>query len=85
MIGPRYCLYRAFNSEGALLYIGRSGRVEHRIREHEKYTPWATEVARWDVTECSDWWDALHSERDAIETESPLYNVMFNTSRGTAA
>lgn len=85
MSGPRCTIYRAFDGNGVLLYIGRSTRVEARLREHEKYAPWASQVARWEVTECADWWDALSAEREAIEAEAPLYNVMFNTNKGTAA
>lgn len=85
MTRQRDHIYRAYNAEGVLLYIGRTIYPERRIAEHVKTSPWGLEVACWDITECDTWWDALHGERRAIETERPLYNVMFNTNRGTAA
>jgi predicted GIY-YIG superfamily endonuclease len=67
-------LYRLFNAEGALLYIGISFDPAHRAHSHSGDKPWWNEVAdRQEV-----WFEnrraAEDAERTAIVAESPRYN-----------
>lgn len=75
--GPT-ALYRFFDSEGRLLYVGISMDVQKRwkVHETERATTWWPRVDRRTV----EWFDtrneALAAEVTAIKKESPLHNVM---------
>ena len=70
------CLYRLFDKKGTLLYVGVTGRVRARMKQHARKQPWWPEVA----TRKTVWYGsrptALANERLAIRTESPLYNFI---------
>lgn len=67
-------LYRCYNSENVLLYIGCTGEVERRLKEHSRSSPWGKDVARVDVEEVSES-RALEAERKAVIEGKPLYNI----------
>lgn len=72
--GPT-ALYRLFDANGRLLYIGTSIEPERRFREHRKTAKWWPQVARREV----EWLEvngmaALHAELAVITAESPLWN-----------
>ena len=73
--GPS-CLYRYFDAEGRLLYVGIAKDPDKRRREHANRSPWYPLAA----TRTLEWFDdrdaALRGERHAIRDESPLYNVV---------
>lgn len=74
-------VYRFFNAEDDLLYIGQSQRMLTRIREHELCTPWFDEVTQITVqTTSAEDLDSV--EREAIRNERPRYNVVHNTGLG---
>jgi predicted GIY-YIG superfamily endonuclease len=71
-------LYRFFNAEGQLLYVGITHRLRHRWREHAR-----TYAATWWPKAASrtvEWYpnriEAQRAEQEAIKAEAPLYNVM---------
>lgn len=71
---PPTALYRLFNAEGGLLYVG-IGDLKARLTAHAREKPWWPEVARKTVE-----WHPSRSEAEiaellAIRTEHPLYNV----------
>lgn len=73
---PRTCaLYRFFDDDGVLLYVGITVNLQTRLRTHAR-KGWHTATRRITV----DWFDtteaARDAERHAIKTERPLYNVM---------
>jgi DNA-directed RNA polymerase specialized sigma24 family protein len=71
----RTALYRLFDTEGRLLYVGIAFDPADRWRGHASTKSWWHEVARREV----EWRDtrsaALRAEAEAILTERPLYNV----------
>jgi predicted GIY-YIG superfamily endonuclease len=75
-------LYRHFDKNGTLLYVGVSMTVTTRMSQHEVAAPWIRQVA----TITLDWFgsrsNALLAEEFAIKTEKPLYNVTHNLSNG---
>jgi predicted GIY-YIG superfamily endonuclease len=71
-------LYRFFDSRGDLLYIGVTNRIPRRLDEHHENKPWYHEVAQVKVEHLSDRDTALRTEKAAIETEHPKYNVVHN-------
>lgn len=72
----RTALYRLFDAEGALLYVGITVNVEQRWTEHERAKPWWPQVAEKRV----EWFEnrplALTAELQAIKTERPIHNVV---------
>ncbi len=68
-------LYRHFDAEGLLLYVGVSLRPLGRLCEHRDSSHWVRSIAR--VT--MEWFDsrpeALAAELRAIQTEGPAHNI----------
>lgn len=76
-----YTLYRFFDADGALLYVGRTVNAGRRWREHEKRAPWFDEV-KTVTREILATAEALAlAERQAITTEQPLHNIALNAGR----
>lgn len=82
-------VYRCFDADGQLLYIGCAHDVEERIYKHRTTFSSLTSVTlrlrmdRYEAVEFPDLASARRAERDAIEREQPLLNVHHNR-RGAA-
>jgi excinuclease UvrABC nuclease subunit len=67
-------VYRLFDAEGSLLYVGLTCDPDGRWRQHSHQKPWFKSVDRHTV----EWHDtrieARRAEVVAIKTEGPLYN-----------
>lgn len=72
----RTALYRFFNADGALLYVGITEHLGIRWNTHAKKQPWWPQVARQTV----DWHEtralAEKAETAAIKAEQPKYNII---------
>lgn len=66
-------LYRHFNKDGDLLYIGVSLSPFYRTKQHQK-APWHDEIATIKLEHYPDRISALEQELAAIKSENPLYN-----------
>lgn len=71
---PHY-VYRLYDLEDRLLYIGATYSVKLRMEHHRYQTPWFSEVARVEAETFPTRRDAFTAEARAIYAESPLYNV----------
>lgn len=70
-----HVLYRMFDKNGTLLYVGRTAHPAERFKAHKYTKQWWSQVARIDLQHCANH-DALEqAEREAIQGEWPLYNV----------
>lgn len=71
----RTAVYRLFDANGELLYVGCSLNPPARCEKHSKHKPWWHEVA----DRADEWHDtraeAEAAEKLAIQTENPKYNV----------
>lgn len=67
-------LYRHFNTDGTLLYVGITNHIETRTKQHKRSSSWFSEVASTTVEDLPSRDHALALERVAIEHESPLHN-----------
>lgn len=68
-------VYRLYDAEDRLLYIGLTGAPRQRWKDHRKEMLWWREVAfKW-ITWHETRWDAGEAERAAVEAERPLYNA----------
>jgi len=73
-------LYRHYDADGALLYVGASGNSFRRLLEHERTKEWAEKVARIELEWFDDAVQAFMAEKAAIAAEKPLHNVMHTAT-----
>jgi hypothetical protein len=76
-----YYLYRAYDGDGRLLYVGlASYHVEERMKGHIRQgSVWLDQLAHITVEKQHSNWDiAAAAEREAIKTEWPLYNIQHS-------
>jgi predicted GIY-YIG superfamily endonuclease len=69
-------VYRFYDKQGALLYVGATRGPQARWRQHASKRAWWPDVARKTIR----WYQAkdaaLAAEKEAIRAECPRYNVM---------
>lgn len=74
MVNRRTCVYRAYDEDGDLLYVGISMNLDGRLAKH-RGSIWWPEVDEITVK----WFDgreaAKSAERRAIAEEQPRYNI----------
>ena len=74
MVNRRTCVYRAYDEDGDLLYVGISMNPDGRFAKHRS-SAWWPEVDEITI----QWFDgrepAKAVERRAIIEESPRYNI----------
>jgi predicted GIY-YIG superfamily endonuclease len=68
-------LYRLFDQDGELLYVGISGRWVRRLARHAAQQGWWDEVATVTRQPFPSRSEALEAEAAAIRQEHPRYNV----------
>jgi predicted GIY-YIG superfamily endonuclease len=77
----RAALYRLYDVDGRLLYIGITADPETRFASHATYKHWWSQVARKDVTWLDGTWrQALAIEAAAIKDEKPKFNGKHNAT-----
>lgn len=71
----RTALYRHYDKDGKLLYVGISLSAAHRFSEHLNSSEWAASTGNMTV----EWYEtrkaAEEAERTAILSEKPIYNI----------
>ena len=70
-------LYRFFDDEGQLLYIGISINAFNRAKKHRQEKYWWPEVAAITLYRYKTRADVEEAERRAIKEEKPLYNKTY--------
>jgi len=73
-----YALYRWFDARDILLYIGRTGELGRRISGHIARSRWMQFAASSTVERRGTLEDVNRAEREAIETEHPIFNKQYN-------
>lgn len=76
-------LYRHFDASGTLLYVGISLGVMHRLAQHMSGSPWTADIARVEVMRFETRAEALRAEREAIQIEKPLHNIVHSRKNST--
>lgn len=71
-------LYRLYDRDGDLLYIGVSKDPWRRFRGHRRTSPWIRKARRGRIQVFPTIDAALAAEREAIRTERPRFNVVHN-------
>jgi predicted GIY-YIG superfamily endonuclease len=72
-------LYRYFNKDGVLLYVGISLSLIRRQYQHSRESKWYDEFTHMTKENYATAIEATIAERIAIEQEKPLYNILHNT------
>lgn len=70
-------LYRHFDADGYLLYVGISLAPLARTRQHRLTSAWIRDVVRVDIEWYASRRRAERAEWEAIRAEKPLYNLAF--------
>jgi excinuclease UvrABC nuclease subunit len=78
--GPNF-LYRHFDCNGTLLYVGISLNAINRTYAHIKTCEWTELIANISVHPYSTREDALEAEKIAIANEKPQFNIYHNGQR----
>lgn len=66
-----------------LLYVGITGDLYGRFKQHERATPWWDEVRTCQIEFFSSRRALETAERVAIKTEGPLHNIAIPRKRRT--
>jgi len=69
-------VYRLFDENGALLYVGMSSDAEARIRAHRSTSVFGWRIRSTTVSDFPTRAAAAAAEREAIRDEAPLFNVV---------
>lgn len=70
----RFTVYRIYDGDGALLYVGASRWFAARMRAHEVKAEWWETVATVTVEHHQDEASMAKAEQAAIATEDPIHN-----------
>lgn len=83
-IGPPvpHAVYRMYDADGQLLYIGSTSDIGRRVQNHIGYgRPWILRVTRVELEWYPDIVTAREAEGRAIADENPPHNI-DGTTRG---
>ena len=70
----RTVLYRYFDADNRLLYVGISDSWSRRAEQHKRQSHWFPQMVRLETEWHEDRAAACAAETKAIRTESPLHN-----------
>lgn len=70
-----HCVYRHYDADGNLLYVGCAKDVKARQSGHKATSKWFPLVDRIDVSEPMEMKEAFQAEREAIWDENPDFNL----------
>ncbi len=73
-------VYRLFDNDDALLYVGCSKAPQTRLSFHQQRKQWGVEIDEMTQDPYDDRIQALAAERAAIATELPRYNRAHHPS-----
>lgn len=76
-------LYRHYDKNGMLLYVGVSQSFVQRTKQHLRLSHWSDDIATIKIERFETRDAAFWAEVDAIATEKPLYNKYAVTHDAT--
>ena len=71
----KHYLYRHFDHNGVLLYVGISLSTVQRLGQHRDHSHWFDAIVRVEIESFETRAAALDAEREAIRAEHPLCNI----------
>jgi hypothetical protein len=76
MSGGVCCLYRHFDKNRNLLYVGISLTHMKRLSTHRLHADWFLQIKTVEIEHFKDRKTAMQAEREAIAHENPMFNIM---------
>lgn len=76
-----HALYRFYDTDGVLLYIGITADLGSRLTQHSDDKPWWCDVTQVHVEHHPSREAVLAAEQQAISAEQPLHNITHNRRR----
>lgn len=77
-------LYRFYDDNKQLLYVGISSNFQARYAQHSKTSPWHHLATYSTITHFVDRESVLAAEKEAIKLEKPLFNKQHNNTNTVA-
>lgn len=74
----RTAVYRHYDADGRLLYVGAARSFGNRTQTHMREAAWVALSVRAEATFYPTREEALDAEMAAIQSEAPLYNLVRN-------
>jgi len=68
-------IYRHFDAEGNLLYVGMSNNPINRLDNHRATAAWYHLIRSMTMEECGSMEEAAIKELEAIKNENPIHNI----------
>lgn len=78
----KHHLYRHFDKDGVLLYVGISNDAAKRLSGHKHVSSWFDEIATVTIQAVGSRREAMRLERIAISEEKPKYNISMGNHGG---
>lgn len=75
------CIYRFYDRDGQLLYVGVTADIGGRWKTHSKTKPSWRQVASATIEHFDSRAEALEAEEVAIRAERPAWNITYNVGR----
>jgi excinuclease UvrABC nuclease subunit len=75
-------LYRHWDKDHVLLYVGISLSAMHRLRQHKETSKWFSEIVSVTIERFETRTEAMAAERKAIKSENPKYNIQHRRGAG---
>lgn len=73
-------LYKHYDSDGNLLYVGISFSIAQRISQHKKSSNWFADSGHITILKFASRSLAEEAEQKSIRNENPLHNVLHRRS-----
>lgn len=80
----RTVLYRLYAADGTLLYVGVTGNLLKRFREHRYKKSWWPQVTGMRLAYYDSRAEAEEAEDAAIRSENPVHNILRTPAHGKA-
>lgn len=80
-MGEKVSLYRHFDGDDVLLYVGMSISVARRLVVHESVSVWFDQVRTITIEKFDNLLEAAEAEKQAIASESPKFNSQHSTTK----
>ena len=71
-------LYRHFDKDGRLLYVGISLNSVSRLSQHKNVSRWYDQIVRIEIERFPSRKEALEAEAKAINEENPVHNTAID-------
>lgn len=68
-------LYRYYDKDDNLLYVGMSSNALRRVKEHQKDKEWYWDIAKITIENFNMHYELVQAEKEAIAKEQPRYNI----------